>query len=895
MSWLPGLAFAAPWALGLLALLPLLWRLLRVTPPAPRRIAFPAIRLLLGLEPGSQTAEATPPWLVALRLGLATMLILAAARPLLDPAPRRAESGALVAVIDDGWAAARDWNGRREHLDRRLAAAEREGRPVLLLTTAPPADGGALPPPSLTSATEARAALAALLPKPWPTDRAAAALALKAGFSGRAAQVVWLSDSQGGGGAELARALQSLGGGLDLVEAASGRILMPPPEDAGTQRLAPTVRRLPLPGGEGVAVIGRDAAGAVLARGEATFEPGQSEIAVPLDLPTELRNRLVRLDIEGEAGAGATVLLDERWRRRPVGLTGGGGEGGVPLLDRLYYVERALAPYAELRRDDLPALVAEDGPPVLVLADLPLVPGPLTDKLAARVNQGVVLIRFAGPLLAAAGTDSLLPVSLRGGGRALGGAMSWTTPMALAPFGESSPFRDLPIPADVEIRSQVLAEPSLDLAGKVWAGLADGTPLVTAERRGKGWVVLIHTSANADWSNLALSGLFVDMLRRLAGLAQSGGGTSAAGPLAPSETLDGFGHLAPAAGAVQPMTTGMDRTEPGPRHPPGYYGPPNGRIAFNLGPRLDPPHAVAPPPGATRSGLSPKHRETDLAPALLVAALILALADAVASLALRGIWRRAALVALALGAATPADAADASVEAALATRLACVRTNEPAVDRDCMAGLKGLSQVIAERSTANLAEPMLVDLDRDPVAVFPLLYWRVTAGQKPPSSFAVERLNAYMAHGGLIVFDTADEGQPGVGPDTAELTRLRMLVEGLTLPPLAPLASDHVLNRAFYLLKESPGRWDGATVWVEQGDGGGGNDGVTPVLLGGNDWVGAWAVDDHRRPLHAVVPGGERQREMAYRFGINLVMVALTGNYKADQVHLPAIMERLGR
>ena len=67
------------------------------------------------------------------------------------------------------------------------------------------------------------------------------------------------------------------------------------------------------------------------------------------------------------------------------------------------------------------------------------------------------------------------------------------------------------------------------------------------------------------------------------------------------------------------------------------------------------------------------------------------------------------------------------------------------------------------------------------------------------------------------------------------------------------------------------------------------------VIIGANDWAGAWAVDSLGRPMAAVVPGGERQREMAYRFGVNWVMYALTGNYKTDQVHVPAIIDRLGQ
>src|SRR3546814_5309338 len=82
-------------------------------------------------------------------------------------------------------------------------------------------------------------------------------------------------------------------------------------------------------------------------------------------------------------------------------------------------------------------------------------------------------------------SDLLLPVRLRGGDRVLGGALTWDTPARLAPFADDSPFADITLPGDVMIRRQVLAEPSLDLGEKSWARLSDGTPLVTADRRGR--------------------------------------------------------------------------------------------------------------------------------------------------------------------------------------------------------------------------------------------------------------------------------------------------------------------------------------------------------------------------------------------------------------------------
>jgi hypothetical protein len=919
---IPGLAFAAPWALAAMAVLPGLWWLLRVTPPAPLRVRFPAIRLLMGLEGDENAAAHTPPWVLLLRLCLAAALILAAAGPLLNPGrPLAVGRGPLVIAIDDGWASARDWPERRAALNGELSRAERAARPVILLPTAPPADGGPVVATRMMAAAEARANIQALEPKPWPTDRRAAAEAVKALPRDAVSTALWLADGldEDGAGLSFARSLQSLGGGLEVLLGHSGRMLLPPAEDSPPDRLLATVRRLPVDDPERLAVRGIDGAGKVLAREEATLGPGQAEATVSIRLPVELRNRLVRLDIEGEAGSGSVVLMDERWRRRPVGLAGGNGaQAGAPLLDRLYYVQRALSPYADLHQGEVAELLARPDLAVLMLADVPVLLGNTADRLLDWIHGGGVMVRFAGPLLAHAvagggnssesGDDPFLPVHLRDGGRSLGGAMSWTAPMALAPFAESSPFAGLRVPEDVRVNAQVLAEPSLDLASRTWAQLADGTPLVTAQRSGKGWVVLIHTSSNADWSNLALSGLFVDMLRRLVALSE-GVSTAPAGSLAPVDLLDGSGHLSPPNGAAAPITEGLAQARPGPRHPPGFYGQSGSRFAFNLSPRLASPKPLVPPPGVIVSGFGGATREIALAPALLVVALLLAVADLLVSLALRGLlWRPkkmgkgvigSAVVLALLAAAPTAEAADSfALEAGLSTRLAYVRSGDDALDRKSMAGLKGLSAVIAERSTAVLAEPMGVDIDKDPVLFFPLLYWPVSPAQKQPTAAAIEKLNTYMSHGGLIVFDTGDEGQPGAGADTAELTRLRGLVQGLALPPLEPVTTDHVLTRSFYLLKEMPGRYDGNTVWIEQGGGKGGgptNDGVSPVILGGNDWAGAWAVDGSGKPLYAVQPGGERQRELAYRFGVNLVMYALTGNYKSDQVHLPAIMERLGR
>src|SRR5216683_980566 len=136
MLSLGALAFASPWLLSALAVLPVLWWLLRVTPPAPRRLRFPAIRLLLGLVPREETPARTPLWLILLRMVLAALVILGLAHPLLNPEARLASTGPILLIVDDGWAAARDWPTRQAALIDLLAEVEREDRQVVLVTTA---------------------------------------------------------------------------------------------------------------------------------------------------------------------------------------------------------------------------------------------------------------------------------------------------------------------------------------------------------------------------------------------------------------------------------------------------------------------------------------------------------------------------------------------------------------------------------------------------------------------------------------------------------------------------------------------------------------------------------------------------------------------------------------
>ncbi|KAA5605226.1 DUF4159 domain-containing protein [Roseospira marina] len=917
------LALTAPWVLLAAAALPLLWWLMRATPPAPRRMDFPAVRLLFGLRADQHVSVHTPWWLILMRLVLALLVILALSGPLLNPDATSRGDGPLVLVVDDTWAAAPTWDERRSVLLDLASRAGRESRPVLLVPTAAPAPGAAPPALDPVPASDAATALRALEPRPWGKDLAALDPALETTLPDEGS-AVWVHDGLDAPGTDAFAARLRAMGRLEVRRSGPGAVplILRPPETAATAATALTVTvarpasdRLPE---RPLTVRARDGEGRVAVATPATLPQGALETRVTLDVPAELAPDLTRVDIADQAGAGAVALLDDRWRRRPVGLVTGAVEerAPVPLLDETHYIREALAPVADLR-EGAPGDLLQRDLAVMLMTDGARPDAAAVTALIDWVRRGGTLVRFAGPRLEPLAPE-LLPVRLRPGERAMGGSLSWSAPARLAPFPEDGPFAGLTPPDDVTVRRQVLAEPAPDLSARTWARLSDGTPLVTGAPLGQGRVVLVHVTADPRWSSLAMSGLFVDMLTRLvdgsrgvAGAATEADEGAAVAGLPPLRVLDGRGRLGDPAPGTQPLPLArLDAPEVDPAHPPGLYGADGPARAYNLGPALGTPQTLgALPSGVIDGALDTAAAERDLKPPLLTAALILALVDLVVGLAMRGLlapsgWTRpgrgpaagagALLLAgllmlaprpgLAQDSAPANPAPDATMDptalaAALQTRLAWVETGDPETDRISAAGLTALTRVLARRTSAELAPPAGVSLSSAPLAVFPLLYWPVTASQPPVTATERTRVNAYLHHGGMLLLDVHDGGDPG------------RVLKGVDVPALRPLPEDHVLTRSFYLLDRFPGRTDGDTVWVEADPIT--HDNVSSVVVGYHDWAGAWATDEAGRALFATVPGGNRQREMAYRFGVNVVLYALTGNYKGDQVHLPAIMERL--
>jgi len=925
MMGLLSLGFSQPFVLMALFALPGLWVVLRVNPPRPVSLFFPPLPLLAKLRTQQPEPRRLPLWLLIVRMLIAFAVIVAMAGPVFAPSKRvLTGSGPILLVIDSGWASANDWALRVSSAETILREADATGRPVALLASSTDEV------PALSSAAAIREQLRGLTPAAFAVDRADMVPKLRIFLATRSdAELVFVTDG-------LSRTRDQNVLPL-LAEVVQGHRIVVIGGEAPALALAGLRNS---PDGLFVRVLradtrdeqkgilrAYDAKSRPLGETDFVFSTLSDSVEARFALPTELRNEISRIEIDGIRTAGAVALMDGESRRRKVGLVAGTSTDiAQPLLSPNWFVAQALKPFADLIEPrggagEAVTQILGSNASMLVLADIGNLPTDVEKQLADYVAQGGVLVRFAGPRMAAL-RDTLMPVRIRSGDRALGGALSWENPKRLAPFSAESPFFGLDVPMEITVTRQLLAEPDADLGHKTWAALSDGTPIVTAEKHGRGTLVLFHVTADTSWSNLPISGLFVDMLRKIVALSLVAVETSqpldSKAVVMPFRVINGFGVLSePSAGdkAIERATLVADRD-----HSAGFYGDPENPRALNVldgGDTLSRIDFTA--LGAVQLPLLRAHA-VDLRAALLVFAVILFAIDTIATLILRGglsfQGRRPAktLAALALlllagsllsvQSAKAAPIAPKDAEGPLLTHLAYIITGDAALDEASRAGLSSLALFMAERTALEPGEAVGVNLATDDLAVYPLLYWPMAPNRPVPNTSSLAKIDAFMRDGGTVIFDTHDAALTFSGSDgTPETRMLRSVLAGLSIPELEQVPSDHVLTKAFYLISRFPGRYAEGKTWIEAlpkvspdseqpvraGDG------VSSIVITSNDLAAAWATDRNGEPLYPLTQSMPRQREMAMRAGANLVMYVLTGNYKADQVHVPALLERLGK
>lgn len=902
MSFLSSLSFVSPFILTALIALPALWFLLRAIPPSPKLQKFPAFNLLLNLSTTKETPQNTPWWLLFIRLLICSLIILGLAGPHINAVKKTSSTRPILLIVDDSWTNAQSWQKIKDALLETAAEIQGTNRVAFLIRTS----DGVTPPKPLTAAL-LRRETKSISPKPiYPNH--SETLSVLDTFKTGPYEIKWMSDGlQYVGTSALLDRLKKLGSLIIFVDQEDPRIAIQKSNISEQFNLISYGKNSKFNGS--VTILAKD--GRELSRQLVVIEKTTQQTSIEFDLPLSIRNDAAIVRLENVPSAGAVHLIDARSRRVLVGFLSTQSLEDTSLLSGNFYIRKALEPHADFLVESIENLVRSDAT-VIVLNDTGRLRESDVAVLSSWIEEGGILLRFAGNSLADAaqsGNIKLLPVELRGGDRAFGGALSWETPQPIGSFSFDGPFASLTTPEDTFVRKQVLASPGGDTSAVTWASLQDGTPLVTGKKLGSGAIVLFHVSSTPDWSDLPLSRTFVDMLRKTTQLSNLTVATEKAekpSVHAPISILDGFGNFEKPPSTLEGIQFPILSENQSAPFLPGFYGVPEAPFTINAVKQDDrftklnivgvktQPFAAKPP--------------ILFAPIFFSAAIILFFLDCIIFFIMnrKSKFHMTAVIVSLISVniilsatkevyAQPLDTVvdTKTVAASLETRLAYVKTGDNTVDRISTLGLSYLSQQLARRTAIEPGPPTAVNLESDDLSVYPLLYWPMSGDALMVSDTALSNVETFMRQGGLVMFDTRDDERALSGVDTPERMALQRILRNIDTPPLKPLQDDHVLTRSFYLLDDLRGRFNGNPIWVQSNATA--NDAVTSIIIGGRDWAGAWARDERSRPILPMGRGGERAREISVRSGINVVMVALTGNYKSDQVHTPILLKRLGK
>lgn len=581
---------ASPWMLLAIPATAALWWLMKSVPRKPVQHIVPHIRLLYKLASQEQTPKRVPWWQYAAVATAVAGTTAALTNPTYNPEAPLTGTGPVMLVVDNDWAGARDWKARQEQMQHLIDRADKANRPVIILPTAAPQDGTDTRIQGPMPASEARAIARDMSPHSWPVNYQAALQALQQAPKGVPGSVVWLSNGLDDSHVPaLTQSLQQFGT-LVVYEDDQGDTpyLLGAPDSLQADLSIP-VRRAHTGKAETLTLIAQDDKGLAQGHAEAAFKAGEDKAIATFKIPKEARNAVTRVTIAQNDTAGGQLLVDERFRRRAVGIIENSHASAAdPLTDENHYLSQAMAPFADLKTGPVDKLL-QNKLSVLVMADSATV----TQAQRAQIDQwvreeGGTLIRFAGPRLAQAlsegVSDDLLPQALSQT-RQLGNQTTGAAIGKIKPFAAQTPFKDIAHADEVEVTRQILPRAGHNPDIQVWAQLQDNTPLVSARPSGKGQIIFVHTTADPRWSNLAHSGLYVDMLQAAVRSSQAVGLTAGNNDMAlpPVRMLDAAGHMTTPAPAVRPLSgEAIEKGQIGPRHPPGIYGENKAYYAHNL-------------------------------------------------------------------------------------------------------------------------------------------------------------------------------------------------------------------------------------------------------------------------------------------------------------------------
>ena len=896
------LAFTNYYALlGLLAL-PLVFLIVKLFPPTPKKIFFSSFYLIDKIDKISVAKKKIPFWLLVYRLILIILIILFFCEPYLNISEKKSDENVnnYIIVADIGWSISKEWDKFKKTVNAISIEAEKKNKTVSFYHSNT-ADN--FKPKVFKSSKDINQYLKNLNPVPWQFEKSYLKEIIKNNDNFKNNKVFFIFSKFDR--KNYSKQIED----LDFIDKkVKNKILIDPVEsiiffkniNISKENIKFEIARHALlkPNTKFTIRI-TNIKNQLVFKKDFMLEKNQSVFYYNEKFPLKVMNQMHKIEIVEQNHAGAKYYFDDYSKKRKIGIFAENySYKENPLLSPVYYLEKSLKEDNILTIGSLDYLIKLNCS-VIIVPDKGNIPEKDHLILSNWLNNGGTLIRFSSTKLAKSNANFLPSSNLFMSVRNVGRTLSLAEMLKINPFKKTSIFHGLPVPKDIVFKKQLIVDNDNSNL-QIVASLSDKTPLVSLGKRNRGKVFLFHVTANNDWSNLPISSLFAGMLQRIILLSEKNI-TESITNLSLTKEINSFGDL---KNTIRNYTVKdsavLKKVAPSKKFPPGIYENKELTVALNLSNKISDKHFKNSFDKRYRILSNFTEQIIDLRPFLIKIILLMFITDMIISMILQNhfkfisfFYKKKSIMSIFFFLILFVNSDSVYSENLLNdTYLAYIKTNDEKLNAISYSGLNTIKNLLETRTSVSPKAVIEIDIIKDPIYSIPFLYWPLSKDLIEINIKTETKIKNYLANGGMILFDVIGFSRENFSLENSKFKKIENFLSSIEANNLTPITKDHTLTKSFYLLKKFPGRWDNKNLLIESSNLEV-NDGVSSVILGFNDWASAWALDNNNNPIFPVVPGGERQREISYRFGINITMYALTGNYKSDQIHFKSILNRL--
>lgn len=621
-----------------------------------------------------------------------------------------------------------------------------------------------------------------------------------------------------------------------------------------------------------------------------------------VEIPKEKNDLIYYFKISNSKSVSSVAIKSNYVKKKKIGLVQTNFQDNDNEYFRAnFFVRKALESNYDLKSLPLDQLLSPNKS-LIISDDFDTTFFGFEERILQWIGEGGTFLKFAGDkFLSHAENNQLssvlgiIPITKKV--ISVDGELSFKRNLSIAQISGKSPIRDFEIPKKIKINKYIEIPKNIDnLKLKFWVKLDNGAPLITQRPYEKGNLILVHLPANNEWSNISLSIFFPDLLNKIIQISRGINAEEVQQIFKPLKILDALGNL------VEPRidTLNLDSkifmdSKLTRDNPPGLYKNELGFHGLNISDYLQNEYDYIYLPKEIIIDDFNSNSSFEIKNFLVLLCLLVFVCETLVNFLGRDFlkfkyFNPLKVMFLILIVFSPNIVfANEKLDYLGQTKLAYIQTGVEEIDRINYEGLREISSYISSKTSAILGSPIGLDLEKDEIDYFPIIYISLIKNAKNLNDISLGKLQNFINSGGILLFDCKASFESLFVEDC--LILFKKHYKNLDISAFKKLTSESTLSKSFYLLNSYPGRKN-EMVYIAYNNQIN-NDKVLSIVIGNNDWTGAWAKDANNSFLLPLFENDKEQRDLSFRFGTNIVLYSLTGNYKSDQVHIPEILKRM--